>query len=451
MSPKSHGNSRDGGDGKLHNDDRKLHNDDRKLHNDDRKLHNDDRKRDGDDRKRDDRRRHTKRQPGGKKSKKIKTNKKLHIKPADRSYKYLFSDPVMLRQLLETCVDEPWVKQIDFSSLKFLSTEHVGKRLIASQNDLLFQVEFKYPLKDCSKNDSENDPENDSENDSENRSALLLVILEFQSSPEPFMALRLLHYLCAVYLSMLTRNKKKRNKHRKIRSVPRENQKLPPVFPVVLYKGDAPWNAPFEFSQLIDVLGDEQKGDSALHPLRAYVPRFRYFCIDEQRIDENWLHAKGNLISALFMLESADEHDIESKLHRLVDYIEKHLDQPENRHAARRLIEWFQMLLDLGLKDGMDLVHEEIRDRLEIKTMLEKTIARIKQKEHARGMAEGRAEGMAEGRAEGMAEGRAEGMAEGERKGRIKVAQNLLSQGKTPAEVAKLVELSEEEVRKLLH
>jgi predicted transposase/invertase (TIGR01784 family) len=83
--------------------------------------------------------------------------------------------------------------------------------------------------------------------------------------------------------------------------------------------------------------------------------------------------------------------------------------------------------------------------------MLEKTIARIKQKEHARGMAEGRAEGMAEGRAEGMAEGRAEGMAEGERKGRIKVAQNLLSQGKTPAEVAKLVELSEEEVRKLLH
>jgi predicted transposase/invertase (TIGR01784 family) len=67
--------------------------------------------------------------------------------------------------------------------------------------------------------------------------------------------------------------------------------------------------------------------------------------------------------------------------------------------------------------------------------MLEKTIARIKQKEHARG----------------MAEGRAEGMAEGERKGRTKVAQKLLSQGKTPAEVAKLVELSEEEVRKLLH
>jgi predicted transposase/invertase (TIGR01784 family) len=91
----------------------------------------------------------------------------------------------------------------------------------------------------------------------------------------------------------------------------------------------------------------------------------------------------------------------------------------------------------------MDLVHEEIRDRLEIKTMLEKTIARIKQKEHARGMAEGRAEGMAEGRAEGMAEG--------ERKGRIKVAQKLLSQGKTPAEVAKLVELSEEEIRKMLH
>jgi hypothetical protein len=57
--------------------------------------------------------------------------------------------------------------------------------------------------------------------------------------------------------------------------------------------------------------------------------------IDEQRIDENRLHAKGNLISVLLMLESADGLDKASKLHRLVDYVEKHLDQPEDRQATQ--------------------------------------------------------------------------------------------------------------------
>ena len=96
-------------------------------------------------------------------------------KQHDRGHKRLFSNPVILRQLLETCVDEPWVSELDFSSLEYLATEHVDRRLIASQNDMLFQIRFA------------------------NSPALLLVILEFQSTPDRFMALRVLNYLCTVY------------------------------------------------------------------------------------------------------------------------------------------------------------------------------------------------------------------------------------------------------------
>ena len=72
----------------------------------------------------------------------------------------------------------------------------------------------------------------------------------------------------------------------------------------------------------------------------------------------------------------------------------------------------------------------------------------------AEGLAEGKAEGLAEGKAEGLAEGKAEGLAEGKAEGEkekaIKAAQNLLSLGVTPEIVAKGVELSKEEVLKLI-
>jgi predicted transposase YdaD len=330
----------------------------------------------------------------------------MSSKHHDRGYKRLFSDPLLLRQLLETCVDEPWVHQLDFTTLEPLPTEHVDKRLIANQLDLLFQVRFK------------GDP------------ALLLLILELQSTPDRFMALRLLHYLCSVYLSLLKRSTAR-------------PQKLPPAFPVVLYNGEKPWNAPSDIRQLIDPSDQQLENNPALAPLDAHLPKFQYFCIDEARIDPKTLDEWGNLISALFILETAGEHDIESKVDRLVDHVTVNLNQPGGRRATLHFLEWLNALAGLGRLGKKEIAADPIRARVEVKTMLERTIERLRKK--------ARAEGIEAGRAEGIEAGRAEGIEEGEAAAKARVAKKLLSEGRSPAEVADLVELPEDQVRRLLH
>ncbi len=40
----------------------------------------------------------------------------------DSGYKKLFANHTFLRQLLETFVDEPWVKELDFAQAETLNT-----------------------------------------------------------------------------------------------------------------------------------------------------------------------------------------------------------------------------------------------------------------------------------------------------------------------------------------
>ena len=56
----------------------------------------------------------------------------------------------------------------------------------------------------------------------------MLVLLEFQSTADSFMALRVLEYAALLYGELLHRGVAKPGA-------------LPPVLPVVLYNGDAPW------------------------------------------------------------------------------------------------------------------------------------------------------------------------------------------------------------------
>lgn len=59
----------------------------------------------------------------------------------------------------------------------------------------------------------------------------LYLLLEFQSHPDPWMALRVLVYVGLLYQHLIRENQIS------------ANNKLPPVFPLVLYNGDARWNA----------------------------------------------------------------------------------------------------------------------------------------------------------------------------------------------------------------
>lgn len=69
----------------------------------------------------------------------------------------------------------------------------------------------------------------------------IYLLLEFQSTPDPWMPLRILVYVGLLYQHLL--REKSLSPH----------NKLPPVFPLVLYNGDAGWTVPTHLRDVIDL------------------------------------------------------------------------------------------------------------------------------------------------------------------------------------------------------
>jgi len=69
----------------------------------------------------------------------------------------------------------------------------------------------------------------------------LYLLLEFQSTVDRYMAIRLMVYVGLLYQSLI-----------QARRLPRSGL-LPPVVPIVLYNGRRPWTAPRTVTPLIEV------------------------------------------------------------------------------------------------------------------------------------------------------------------------------------------------------
>ena len=90
----------------------------------------------------------------------------------------------------------------------------------------------------------------------------LLLLLEFQSTIEPAMAVRVLTYASLLYEKLIDDG------------VLREHGKLPPVLPIVIYNGGQRWTAAEDVAAMIAF------GGEALAP---YQPSLRYYLLDEGR------------------------------------------------------------------------------------------------------------------------------------------------------------------------
>ena len=134
----------------------------------------------------------------------------------DNSYKLLFSHQEMVRDLLVGFVQEPWLAEIDFSTLEKVNGSYVTDDLRSREDDVIWRVRFK------------------------DRWLYLYILLEFQSSVDAYMALRVMTYLGLLYQDILRQGQQP------------AGQKLPPVLPIVLYNGQPRWSAATGIAQLIE-------------------------------------------------------------------------------------------------------------------------------------------------------------------------------------------------------
>ncbi len=269
----------------------------------------------------------------------------------DRSYKLIFSNPEMIRDLFIGFIDEPWVAEVDFTTLVREPNTYVTDDLRERLNDIIWRVNIK------------------------GQPVYVYVLLEFQSEVDPFMAVRIMGYLALLYQDIIANGK----------LLPNGN--LPPVFPIVLYNGSTKWWAKRRIEELIEKMPGG---------LLAYVPNMRYFLLEIGAVDETTQFALKNLVAALMRLEkSRDAQAMIGAMGELIDW----LQAPARTRLRRCFTVWIRRVLLPGRMPG--ITQQELGNILEEHTMLAE---RVKEWT-ALWKAEGRQEGLQEGRQEGRQEG----------------------------------------------
>jgi predicted transposase/invertase (TIGR01784 family) len=271
----------------------------------------------------------------------------------DHSYKLLFSHPEMVADLLRGFVREDWVSQLDFETLEKVSGSFVADDLREREDDLIWRARWG------------------------DEWLYVYLLLEFQSTVDPFMAVRIMVYLGLLYQDL-------------IRTQPlKPGERLPPVLPIVLYNGERPWNAAEDIGDLIaDVPGG----------LERYRPSLRYLLLDEGRYGESELAGLRNLAAAVFRIENSASHEA---MQRALDAVIGWLQAPEQESLRRSFVVWLNRVVLSSRLPGIEL--PELNDLREIRNMIAERVKDWSRAWKQAGREEGRLEGLEEGQKKGEA------------------------------------------------
>ncbi|MBB4285030.1 Rpn family recombination-promoting nuclease/putative transposase [Roseospira goensis] len=315
----------------------------------------------------------------------------------DTGYKLLFSHPEMVRDLITGFVPGDWVRAADFSTLAAEKASFVSDDEKERHDDLIWRVRIG------------------------DRWLWVYLLLEFQSSPDPWMAIRIM-----VYMGLLAQDL--------VRRRALHDGRLPPILPIVLYNGGPSWTA------AVDVKDCFVEPPAGLQPAR---PRLTYHLVDEARLA---LHPDGpvrNLSEALFRLEhSRTPGDVR----RVLQALDVLLRDPDRQALRRAFGLWVKRLLRRRVPASHVREVEAITDIMEADSMLAERIETWFEEAGRNGLAKGLAKGLEQGLEQGLQEGRVQGAETAKRQ----VARNLLALGVlTEDQIAAAVDLSVDEIRAL--
>ncbi|UCE06280.1 MAG: Rpn family recombination-promoting nuclease/putative transposase, partial [bacterium] len=204
----------------------------------------------------------------------------------DSGYRKLFSNKVIFRQLIETFVNEDWVKDLDFEDCETVDKSFISDHYKETESDIIYKLKLK------------------------DKEVYFFILIEFQSTVERFMALRVLNYVTNFYMDYIESNPK--------------IKMLPAMFPILLYNGDADWTAPVKLGELIE---DHER-------LGRFSISFEYFKIAENEYKREDLLQIKNIVSTLFLAESYYNIDL------LKEELLELFDRESDKEAVSLFLNW---------------------------------------------------------------------------------------------------------------
>ncbi len=215
----------------------------------------------------------------------------------DSRYKLVFAHPYLVESLLRGFVPGAWIDNLDFQTLEPVSEAHPRDQLGMRYNDVVWRLRW---------------------HGSEGW-VYVYLMLELQSADEPFMAVRVLDYEGGLYRKLVKALALKRG------------DRLPIVFPVVLYHSRPAWTAETEVFDLIAPAPAE---------IEPYLPHLRYLLLDVNAYAADQLEAMRNPFACLLWLEGSPRLQAEA-----IEALEAMLDIDEQAELRDACVLWVRELL----------------------------------------------------------------------------------------------------------
>ncbi len=270
----------------------------------------------------------------------------------DALYHRLFSHPGVVAQLLRGFVDID-LAGFDLDGMARLNTKFYAKTGQRREGDMIWRIPRR-----------------------EGDDAYLVLLLEFQSTSDEYMALRVLTYAGLLWQQLVSEGR------------PVAPAKLPPILPVVVYNGDAPWRAHVDLSALV--------GLPDASPLWKWQPEMRYHLIDVGGFTDAELERRDGLPALWFRLEAADDPvQVLAVADAVLAWLARHPGFTAARAVFAELMRATMAPMSADIRVPEDLL--EVRNMLA--TRAERWIERWMLEGEQKGLEKGLQDGRQEGRA----------------------------------------------------
>ena len=305
--------------------------------------------------------------------------------PFDQIYKTMCRHPATVRDMLRNFLARPrgplaveMVDALDLRTVRRLPAEWVTRDFRTRRGDIVLYVRFKRAARQRGYPPG------------------LLLHLEHQSGPDPFMALRFLDYGGELYREL-----------REARVLEKDAEC--PILCVLIHNGNAPWTAPTQAADLVRLPVALGRAPAVPPDVAAFYP-WGYHVLDLVRLQQQ-APVPGSVVSMMASIEYAGREGFaEAFTDGPLVETWRRLDASLRRTVAM----W---IWRLAQRHGIEAELEDLMRFEEIGKVTSRLEERI-DRELAEGRAQAMREGLAEGRVRGRAEGRVEGRAEGRMEGR---------------------------------